>query len=112
MKTLLFPMLALALWAGCGRSPAPSPRGGDGRPSQRSVQYWPTDASGKKTLASPGQTTHSGYPQASPSPLALAPRAAPQVKKPAYGLPLVIQCPAPNVPSQLLKPSPPIEDLH
>jgi hypothetical protein len=42
----------------------------------------------------------------------LVPRAAPQVKKPAYGLPLVIQCPTPEVPAQLLKPSPPVEDLR
>jgi hypothetical protein len=79
MKKLLFAMLALALWVGCGRPPAPSPRPGESRPSQRSVQYWPTEASGKK---------------------------------PAYGLPLVIQCDTPKVPTQLLKPSPPIEDLR
>ncbi len=112
MKKLLFVMLALALWVGCGRSHAPSPRPGESRPSQRSVQYWPTEAPRKNPVALPGQTTHSDRPQASPSAVALVPRAAPQVKKPAYGLPLVIQCRAPEVPAQLLKPSPPIEELR
>jgi hypothetical protein len=111
MKKLLLPMLALALGAGCGWSPAPSPRPGESGPSKHSTQYWPTDASGKKPAVLPGERIHSDHPKASPSAVALAPRAAPQVKKPAYGLPLVIQSHTPEVPAQLLKPSPPIEDL-
>jgi hypothetical protein len=77
MKKLLFPVLLLTLVVGCGRSPAPSPRPGESRPSQHSVRYWPADASGKK---------------------------------PAYGLPLAIHCRTPEVPPELLGPSPPIVD--
>ena len=79
MKKILFPMVVLTLWAGCGRSPAPSPRPGESRPSQHITQYWPTD---------------------------------PAAKKPAYGLPLVIHCSPPEVPAQLLKPSPPVSELR
>ena len=77
MKKFLFPIVLLTLLAGCGRSPAPSPRPGESRPSQHRAQYWPAEASGKK---------------------------------PAYGLPLVIHCRTPEVPPELLGPSPPIED--
>jgi hypothetical protein len=112
MKKLLFAMLALALWVGCGKSPAPSPRPGESRPSQHSAQYWPAAASGKNPVALPERKTHSHSPQASRAEVALVPRAAPQVKKPAYGLPLVIHCDVPEVPAQLLKPSPPAEDLR
>jgi hypothetical protein len=79
MKKLLIPMLALSLWVGCGRSSVPTPRPHESRPSQRSTQYWPADAAGKK---------------------------------PAYGMPLVIQCRPPEVPTQLLNRSPPVADLR
>jgi hypothetical protein len=112
MKKLLFPTLALALGVGCGWLPAPNPRPGESGPRPYTTKFGSTDGSGKKPAALPRETTHLEIPKASPSVVVSAPRAAPQVRKPPYGLPLVIECPVPEVPSQLLKPSPPVEDLR
>jgi hypothetical protein len=89
MKKLLFLVLALAVWAGCGRSPGLQPQSGQSQsgqpqppqsqPSQHNAHYWPAEAA---------------------------------AQKPAYGLPLVIECQPPKVPPQLLKASPPIRDVR